>query len=119
MKNVIKVLFALVAIMATATAATIEITAIKQIEEDVLIKNTGEDAINLAGWTLSDEKNHSFVFPDYSLESGEILTVNSKVGNNTDSIIYMQKTGRGIWNNDHDVATLYNENGEVMATKKY
>ena len=108
---------ALVACIGFVTAQ-ISIDSIDAIKENVVLKNDNSTDINLAGWILSDVGNHSFTLPNFVLSAGEKVTINSKTGNET-GVIYLGSSARGIWNNDHDSATLADSQGNVISTKSY
>ena len=82
-------------------------------DEYVVIQNAGSTAVNLQYWTLEDEANHYYVFPDFTLMPGRNVTVHtgSGVDNSTD---LFWGSGKPIWNNDHDTVFLYNSEGELV-----
>lgn len=84
-------------------------------DEYVIISNNGNTSINLTGYTLSDEANHTFVFPDFVLESRGLVTIHTGSGNNTDDELYWGSE-YPIWNNDHDTAYLRDAEGELLDT---
>ena len=84
-------------------------------DEYVIISNNGNTSVNLTGYTLSDEANHTFVFPDFVLESRGLVTIHTGSGNNTDDELYWGSK-YPIWNNDHDTAYLRDAEGELLDT---
>ena len=84
-------------------------------DEYVIISNNGNTSVNLAGYTLSDEANHTFVFPDFVLEGRGLVTIRTGSGNNTDDELYWG-SDYPIWNNDHDTAYLRDAEGELLDT---
>ncbi len=84
-------------------------------DEYVIISNNGNTSVNLTGYTLSDEANHTFVFPDFVLESRGLVTIHTGSGNNTDDELYWGSE-YPIWNNDHDTAYLRDAEGELLDT---
>jgi len=84
-------------------------------DEYVIISNNGNTSVNLTGYTLSDEANHTFVFPDFILESRGLVTIRTGSGNNTDDELYWG-SDYPIWNNDHDTAYLRDAKGELLDT---
>ncbi len=84
-------------------------------DEYVIISNNGNTSVNLTGYTLSDEANHTFVFPDFVLESRGLVTIHTGSGNNTDDELYWGSE-YPVWNNDHDTAYLRDAEGELLDT---
>jgi beta-lactamase superfamily II metal-dependent hydrolase len=97
----------------TETDNGIEIANIDKKDELVTIKNTSSFTINLKGWKLiSLRGNQEFIFPEYNLESGGILTITS--GDLEGDLIW---GSRNIWNNtESDPAELYDNNGNLIFT---
>ena len=55
-----------------------------------------------------------YTFPSYTLDSGPTVTVYTKKGTNKATELYWQ-FGRNIWNNDGDIAYLYDNAGELVS----
>lgn len=91
----------------------IEIINIDKKDELVTIKNTSSSSMNLKGWKLiSLRGNQEFIFPEYNIEPGGILTVTS--GDLEGDLIW---GSRNIWNNtESDPAELYDNNGNLIFT---
>lgn len=83
--------------------------------EWVEITNQGEKAQNLEGWTLSDQQNHTYAFPDFILEPGESVKVHTGCGDDSSEDIYCNRS-MPIWNNDGDMAILKDPSGRVVST---
>lgn len=87
----------------------------KEGDEYVVIRNEDTKAIQLEGWTLQDDKpNHIFTFPRYKIEPGE----ECRIYTNEDHLEWcgfnFRNGGSGVWNNDGDMATLRNADGEMI-----
>ena len=82
-------------------------------DEYVVIRNTGTSDVNLAGWKLKDEVDHTYAFPSFTLKAGHMVTVYTGSGTNTQSSLYWG-SGSPIWNNDGDTAYLYSQTTELM-----
>jgi len=82
-------------------------------DEYVVIKNVGDVSVDLEGWTLKDEAEHTFVFPSVTLDSGETVTVYSGSGVNSNTELYWGSS-RAIWNNNGDTAFLYDADGNFI-----
>ncbi len=97
------------------TVYGVVITNISWIDEWVLISNIGADAQDLTGWTLKDEQDHSYAFPEgFVLDPEDGVTVHTNVGNDTNDDLYWNM-GNPIWNNGGDVATLMDAEGNVVS----
>lgn len=81
--------------------------------EYVVIKNTGNKARTLTGWTLRDTSSHVYKFGTYKLRAGYTVTIHTGKGTNTAAHRYWGK-GWYVWNNDGDKATLKNRAGSVI-----
>lgn len=93
----------------------VKIISLDLKNEVVVIKNTGNETINLAGWKLVSLKgNQQFNFPDNTVlkpgQSFKILSGPSAL-NKPDNIIW---TRSNIWNNSGDGALLTDSNGEII-----
>lgn len=86
--------------------------------EWVDIRNTGTQAQELTAWTLTDEAGHTYRFPTaFTLEVGESVRIHSGSGEDTGHDLYWG-SGRAIWNNDGDTATLKDATGSIIYLKK-
>lgn len=82
--------------------------------EWVGISNNGNSAIDLTDWTLNDNENHVYNFPsNFKIKSGNSVKIHTGSGADTESDLYWN-SGRPIWNNDGDTATLKDKNGKVI-----
>lgn len=79
-----------------------------------VIKNEGDTAVDMTGWTISDESNKVYTFP-----SGFVLNANAKVivytgsGEDTQNKLYWG-SNVPIWNNDHDTSYLRDDEGNLV-----
>ncbi|WP_292520496.1 MBL fold metallo-hydrolase [Methanoculleus sp.] len=84
--------------------------------ETVTVMNADPAAVNLTGWTVTDEgARNTYTFPVFTLDPGADVTVYSGAGNDTATDLYWGRQ-TGVWNNDGDTATLTNPNGTVVST---
>ena len=87
--------------------------------EYVVISNIGPEPLSLDGWTLCDAARHCYRFPEgASVASGGEDTLFTGSGRSGGTRFYMG-SGRAVWNNGGDVATLSDASGRVMATHVY
>ena len=88
-------------------------------DEYVTVENTGDSALDLAGWTVSDEKDHTYSFPDgFALEPGATVTLHTGSGTDTDSALYWGSDA-AIWNNDGDTIVVTGDGGETVIEASY
>lgn len=119
--------FMAILIMPAASAASVYISAINfdapgndnynPNGEWVKITNQGNEAVDMTGWTISDEGNkHVYMIPYFVLHPGATVTVYTGSGVNSYIELYMG-FGKAIWNNDGDTCTLKDKNGNIIDTK--
>ncbi|ELZ41824.1 DUF4350 domain-containing protein [Halorubrum tebenquichense] len=88
-------------------------------QENVVFENAGGDALDLTGYTVSDETTKEYSFPDgFSLSSGEQVTLYSGEGTDTDAELYWQ-SGAKIWNNGGDTVSVTDSDGNVVVEYEY
>lgn len=87
--------------------------------EFVDLNNVGTSPVALGGWTLCDAANHCYTFPDgVILPAGGSARLFTGSGHDTGDRFFMN--GRqAVWNNDGDVATLYDREGGVVIRHEY
>ena len=99
--------------MQSNVSPSVSIQCVDARNECVTIKNNGKTPVNLKNWKLEDEANHSYVFPDFTLEGDLKVKVHTGDGIDTSTDLYMGR-GRPIWNNDHDTAYLRDPGGKLV-----
>jgi micrococcal nuclease len=88
-------------------------------DEYVAVENRGDTTLDLSGWTVSDEADHTYPFPDGTvLDPGEQVTLRTGSGTDTATTLYWGQ-GSPVWNNDGDAVTVRAANGTVMARRGY
>ena len=93
----------------------VSITALDLYAEVVTVTNSGPGAVNLTGWTITDEgARNTYTFPVYILDAGAGVTVHTDAGNEIASDLYWGRSSP-VWNNDGDTATLMDANGTVVS----
>lgn len=92
-------------------------------DEYVTFKNTCTFSCDITSWTVKDESSRDpYVFPDFALESGAIVTLYTGCGTNTKTHVYWCSSGRScnaIWNNNGDTLYLRNQNSELVLSYSY
>lgn len=83
-------------------------------DEYVVIKNKGNEAVVMTGWTLSDEAGHVYIFPSgFILGAGATVTIYTGSGTDTQDKLYWGSDSP-IWNNDGDTAYLRDNEGNLV-----
>ena len=87
-------------------------------DEYIVFENSGNASIDMTGWTLQDESNNFFVFPDFTLKNETSVTVYTGSGEDTQTRIYWGSS-KPIWNNDGDALFLRDSQGYLVGFKRY
>ncbi|CCJ35659.1 hydrolase [Methanoculleus bourgensis MS2] len=103
----------------TATAAPssgVYIADLDLQDEEVTIASAEATAVNLTGWTITDEgMRNTYTFPVFTLVPGTNVTLHSGAGTDTATDLYWGRR-TPVWNNDGDIATLTDPDGRVAST---
>ena len=106
-------------ILQGATAAptsepTVYISDLDLKHEWVKMTNSGASPVTMTGWKITDEGvKHTYIFPQFILPSGTTVTLYTGKGTDTNTELYWG-SGRPIWNNDGDTATLRDASGNLI-----
>jgi len=88
-------------------------------DEYVVFENMGESTLDLSGWTVEDEAEHTYRFPDgFELDPGSKVTLYTGSGTDTDSELYWGSDA-AIWNNNGDTIYVIDENGKTVVEEPY
>jgi len=87
-------------------------------DEYIVIENREDAPLDLTGWTVSDEANHRYVFPNFTLKAKAAVTLRTCSGKNTESELFWGSRGP-IWNNDGDTIFMRNTEGELALSLIY
>ena len=88
-------------------------------DEYIVFENTGDEALDLSGWTVSDEAEQTYTFPaGTTIDPGATVTLHTGSGTDTERDLYWG-SGRPIWNNDGDTVTVVTANGEQVLSQSY
>lgn len=96
----------------------VEITGVSPVDEWVVIQHTDTDGAsqNMTGWVLTDNtRSNRYIFPHYTLEPGEMVTVYTTTGESVPDSLYWGRV-QDVWNNDGDVAYLYDPDGLLVSS---
>ena len=93
--------------------------AVNLNDEYFALQNTGDGEVDLSGWSVSNERGRTFVFPNgVTLQPGSVVYVHSGAGSNTSAILYWH-AGEPVWNNTSDIAILRNADGLIVEVYPY
>jgi hypothetical protein len=102
----------------TAVNAQVEIVRVISAgditAEGVEIRNLG-GVVNLTGWTLTDGDGNSFTFPEQRLFTNGLVTVFTRVGQNTPIALFWGRN-EAVWGDAGETATLANADGDAQST---
>lgn len=88
-------------------------------DEYLVFSNAGTEEIDISGWTVRDEANHEYTFPDgTTIGANETLTLYTGSGENSDGDYYWGEASP-VWNNGGDTVIVRNENGSVVIERAY
>ena len=88
-------------------------------DEYVVFENTGDEPLDLSGWTVEDEAGRTYTVPDgYVLAAGATVTLRTGTGTDTDADLYWG-SGAAVWNNDGDTVIVRNSDGDPVLRETY
>lgn len=88
-------------------------------EEYVCFENQGDQAVEMAGWTVQDEHGWTYTFPSFTLAPGAAVRVRTGCGEDTSTDLYWCKDGTAVWNNGGDTVFLYDGAGNLVTQSSY
>lgn len=87
------------------------------MDQWVEIANQGTGLIDLAGWTLTNRYNQTYLFPaNFTLKADSTVLVHSNDGRNTPSDLYNSTL---LWSENGDTATLRDAAGRIISEYDY
>ncbi len=86
--------------------------------EFIVLQNRGTNILEMTGWSVIDEGNHRYLFPNYVLAPGASVTLRTGVGKNTASDLYWGNRS-GIWNDTGDSIFIKNTEGRLVLSHVY
>jgi micrococcal nuclease len=87
--------------------------------EYVSVTNTGNESLDLSGWTVTDTAGHTYTVPQgVMLAASETITLHTGSGADTQTDLYWDRGG-AVWNNGGDTVTVTTENGTTAAQRAY
>ncbi|RZN33708.1 MAG: hypothetical protein EFT35_10260 [Methanophagales archaeon ANME-1-THS] len=91
-------------------------------DEYITFKNTCTASITMTGWTVKDDANHIYHFPDFRLAGGATVTLYTGSGQDTARALYWKSSGHtcnAVWNNDGDTLYLRDITGNLVMSYRY
>jgi endonuclease YncB( thermonuclease family) len=86
--------------------------------EYVVIQNRGSNAVDITGWSLLDEGNHRYLFPNFVLGPDAKVSVRTGVGQNTATDLYWGSR-TAIWNDTGDTIFIKDTKGRLVLSHVY
>lgn len=87
--------------------------------ETITFENRGRRSLSLSGWTVADEANHVYEFPDgFELAPGERVTLHTGAGTDSERDLFWG-AGSPVWNNAGDTITVRDGEGSVRVRELY
>ncbi|WP_266080585.1 lamin tail domain-containing protein [Haladaptatus caseinilyticus] len=88
-------------------------------DEYIVLKNSGNDALDVSGWSVADDAGHSYLVPSrVSLEPGETVTLYTGNGSDSTSELYWGSDS-AVWNNGGDTIIVRDADGDEMIRQTY
>lgn len=88
-------------------------------DEYIVVRNDGDEPLDLGGWTVRDEADHTYIVPrGVTLDPGATVTLYSGKGSDTDAEQYWE-SGTAIWNNGGDTILVRDDSGTVIFRREY
>lgn len=87
--------------------------------EYVVLKNTGDDTLDVSGWTITDEATHEYTIPNgVTVDPDATITVHTGSGTDTDTDLYWE-SGSPVWNNGGDTVIIQTADGRSVVEETY
>lgn len=87
--------------------------------EYVSFENAGNETLDIAGWTVRDEADHVYTFPEGAeIGTNETITLYTGSGEDTATEFYWGQ-GSPVWNNGGDTVIVRNASGNTVVERSY
>ena len=88
-------------------------------DEYIVFENTGDDTLDVSGWTVADDAGHTYTIPDgVTIGPEATLTLRTGSGTDTETELYWG-SGSPIWNNNGDTVIVTTDDGERVVEERY
>lgn len=88
-------------------------------DEYLVFENTGNETLDISGWTVRDAADHRYVMPAGTvLDPGQRLTLYTGQGADTETERYWGSAS-AIWNNGGDTVVVESADGTVVIEQSY
>ena len=88
-------------------------------DEYIVFENAGSSTLDLSGWTIADEADHTYYVPDgVELGPGETITLYTGSSSDSNTELYWGSDS-AIWNNGGDTIVVSNGAGSVVLKYEY
>jgi len=88
-------------------------------DEYIVFTNSGDESLDLGGWTVEDEAGKQYTFPDgFTLEPGATVTLRTGSGTDTETELYWG-AGSPVWNNNGDTVIVRTADGKRVVMEAY
>jgi competence protein ComEC len=88
-------------------------------DEYLVFANAGDAPLDLSGWTVRDEADHTYRFPDgVTLDPGASVTLHTGTGTDSATDRYWG-SGAPVWNNGGDTVVVTDDEGTVVLRETY
>ncbi|GAB7092867.1 hypothetical protein JCM30237_00190 [Halolamina litorea] len=88
-------------------------------DEYVTFRNAGNETLDLSGWTVRDEADHVYTFPEgTTVEPDGTLTLHTGSGDDAGGDYYWGQ-GSPVWNNGGDTVIVRNASGGTVIERPY
>jgi competence protein ComEC len=87
--------------------------------EYIVLKNTGDDLLDLSGWSVKDEDGHVHTFADgVRLEVGATMTLHSGSGSQSTTDRFWWADGP-VWDDHGETITIFDDTGNKVYDRTY
>ena len=83
-------------------------------DEFVEIGNQGDQPVQLQGWTIKDDQDHLFTFPQFTIQPDQVCRVYTNEVHSDTCGFSFGSAAAAVWNNDSDCATLEDDQGILL-----
>jgi endonuclease YncB( thermonuclease family) len=88
-------------------------------DEYIVFDNTGDSTLDLTGWTVKDEADHTYTFPSgFTLGPGDRVMLHTGSGSDTSTDLYWGSDA-AIWNNGGDTIYVKDDSGNTVIERSY